>query len=474
MKEGIFCHAFGYTLADANHIIAVLAFIVILLIAMVYFIMRHNRIVSQRNEQLRRILTALDSYRTLVANGTLPLDELEKILNTNAPTSHSSCYIAEKCVVVQRLMVILAVTLLSSHVSAQTGVRGLFRKVSTMIDSISITGLDRRYIDAPEKPWQIIVKGNVNQSIMSMKASGSMAGFDYDANPYLKTEPSRYAGVWAGYRGYGLGYTANVGGDKGSYLTFGATGGAYGLNVRIHSFKNSSPNFNLNSNLIPEDSKEEWKDVQLIDPIKVHSLIADGYYLFNGKHFSYAAAYDQSVLQKRSAGSIMAGAMYYYSSIDYASPSNGDLIYMMQGLGKAKLWQGSAGMGYAYNWVPANGLLVSVMAMPMLTFVNKIKVYGYATNVEELMECPEFWDESMDSDLWDQWFYGNLRIKPMGEKTFNSGMTVNFDARLSLTYNFGCFFINAYGQFNNMRYRHDTSHGYLNDWFINTSVGLRL
>ena len=166
--------------------------------------------------------------------------------------------------------------------------------------------------------------------------------------------------------------------------------------------------------------------------------------------------------------------MYYYGSIDYASHSNGDLIYAMHGLGKVKLWQGSVGVGYAYNWVPARGLLVNVMAMPMLTLVNRIKAYGYATNVDKLMKDSTFWDPDSSDEEWDEWFYGNVRITPMGNKTFNSGMTVNFDARLSVNYNFDRYFIGAYGQFSNMRYRHNSSHGYLNDWFVNTSFGIRL
>lgn len=364
---------------------------------------------------------------------------------------------------------------LYGQASAQNGVKTFFKKVGTLIDTMSVSGVDRRYIDAPVKPWQLIVKGNVNQSSLKMKTEGTIADIiEYSATPYLKTEPSQYVGLWAGYRGYGLGYSVNIGGDKGSYLTFGATGGAYGVNVRIHSFKNDHPNFDLTSTLVPDENEDDWNEVQLIDPIKVHTLIADGYYLFNGKHFSYAAAYDQSVLQKRSAGSLMAGAMYYYGHIDYATHSNGDLIYLMNGLGGVKLWQGSVGVGYAYNWVPARGLLISAMAMPMLTVVNKIRAYGYATNVEDLMDEHIMQEESTDDEAWNEWFYSNLRITPMGKKTFNSGVTGNFDARLSLTYNFGHYFVNVYGQFNNMRYRHDSSHGHLNDWFVNASFGVRL
>ena len=358
--------------------------------------------------------------------------------------------------------------------TAQGGLTTFMKKVGTMIDSMSVRGLDRNYINAPEKPWQIIAKGNVNQTIVSMNADGNILGVDYSARPYLRTQPSQYVGFWAGYRGYGIGYTVNVGGDKGSNLVFGATGGAYGINVRIHSFDNSNPSINLNSELLSEEEQKTWDDVQLIDPIHVRTVIADGYYMFNGKKFSYAAAYDQSVIQKRSAGSLMAGLMYNYTHIDYATDVNGDLVYLMHGLGKVKLWQGSAGVGYAYNWVPARGLLVNVMLMPMVTFVNKLKVFAYTTNVSELMTDDRFWDDDISNEEWDEWFYSNVHITPMGDKTINSGISLGFDTRMAVTYNFGRYFISAYGQFNNIRYRHQSTHGYLNDWFINTAIGIRL
>lgn len=356
----------------------------------------------------------------------------------------------------------------------QGALASFFRKLGTKIDSMTVKGVDRRYIDAPERPWQLIVRGNVNQTIVSMQTKGTMAGQDYSAKPFLRTVPSQYVGLWAGYRGYGLGYTVNVGGDKGSSFSIGATGGAYGVYVRFHSFENHTPNFDMETDLLSAEQKEAFKNVTLIDPIRVNTVIADGYYLFNGKHFSYAAAYDQSVLQKRSAGSLMVGAMYNYTDIDYSSNSNGDLIYLMQGLGRVKLWQGSVGVGYAYNWVPAPNLLVNVMAMPMLTFVNKLKAYGYSTNIPELMQDPMFFDDQVPYEKWDEWYYKNIRVSPAGDATFNSGLSLSFDARASLTYNLGRYFFSAYGQFNNIRYHHNDTDGYLNDWFINTSVGIRL
>ena len=75
-----FCYASGYTLAVANNIIVILIIIVIALIGFGCYSVHHNREVSQRNEQLRRILTALDEYRLMVADGVLSLDEQEEAL----------------------------------------------------------------------------------------------------------------------------------------------------------------------------------------------------------------------------------------------------------------------------------------------------------------------------------------------------------------------------------------------------------
>ena len=66
-----FSYANGYTLSDANHIIVILIVIVIALIGFGCYSVHHNREVSQRNEQLRRILAALDDYRAHVGDGVL-------------------------------------------------------------------------------------------------------------------------------------------------------------------------------------------------------------------------------------------------------------------------------------------------------------------------------------------------------------------------------------------------------------------
>ena len=361
------------------------------------------------------------------------------------------------------------------------GVVRLVKNLGTFIDSMSIQGLDRRYIESPEKPWQIIVTGNVNQSDLKMKAT--LSGKDMFADdwgdiywePHIQTDISTYAGVWLGYRGYGLGYSKNVGGDKGSLLKFGAMGGRYGVNLRIHKFQTDEPEVKI-SGYMP-DWYEGTSDYVLTSPIRVRTLSLDGYYLFNGKKFSYAAAYDQSVIQKRSAGSFMAGAMYYHSSINYHDGLDADFILFMNDIGQMKQSQLSFGAGYAYNLVPCKGLLVSLIAMPMLTVYNRLQVWRYHSNLREKAYAerqnpePEREDED-DYDIDD--YIDDFTVWPVGSSTHHSRMTLNFDARLSVTYNLGNWFINAYGQFSNFRYKFDLNSGRLNDWYINASIGLRL
>ena len=72
----------------------------------------------------------------------------------------------------KRYLIILMSLAVCGQCAAQGGVAGFFKKVGAFIDTMSVKGLDRNYIDAPEKPWQIIVKGNVNQSVLKMETSG--------------------------------------------------------------------------------------------------------------------------------------------------------------------------------------------------------------------------------------------------------------------------------------------------------------
>ena len=85
-----FCYANGNMLTDSNSIIVILLIVVVALIAYLSNSKHKNRIICQRNEQLRRILTALDDYRAIVSDESLSLDEQEEILKTKLSKSKNT------------------------------------------------------------------------------------------------------------------------------------------------------------------------------------------------------------------------------------------------------------------------------------------------------------------------------------------------------------------------------------------------
>lgn len=354
------------------------------------------------------------------------------------------------------------------------------QRVLDFIDTMAVRGIDQRYIGVPEKPWQVVVRGNINEAGLKMSSiindndifdlfDGNLS-CDYRISSGLES----YAGVWAGYRGYGIGYSRSVSSEReGSLLTLGLTGSCYGLNYRNHHFVTSECEIHDKGSIMGEPVDTTTVS-QVASPIHVRSLIIDGYYLFNGRRFSYMAAYDQSAYQLRSSGSFMVGGMYYYAHIDYATPENVGFIFMMDDVGKMRQWQVSIGAGYAYNYVPVKGLLFSGMLMPMLTGYNRLKSYRYDSLLKQLfLKDPTRDIEALieSDDEADMMWPDDDRYKT----TQTSHMTLNFNARASVTYNLGeSAYLNVYGQLYNFRFSHDHNHGALTEWYVNAALGFRL
>lgn len=218
------------------------------------------------------------------------------------------------------------------------------------------------------------------------------------------------------------------------------------------------------------EEMDERMTYSLADPMRIHTLLIDGYYLFNGSRFSYAAAFDQSVIQRRSAGSPIAGAMYYHASMKSDNDHNADYIFFNNNVGRLRQTQLSLGAGYAYNWVPASGWLVSALAMPMLTLYDHLELSRYDSDYRQQILDEESDGPSIVDMLLKDWHITHTRT----EKS-TSTCLLNFDARLSLTYQLEeSLFLNVYGQFYKFRIRNSGLHGRLNDWVVYASIGIQL
>ena len=97
--------------------------------------------------------------------------------------------------------------------------------------------------------------------------------------------------------------------------------------------------------------------------MKVFNLAA--YYAFNYRHFSYSAAFTQSHIQRRSAGSWLAGLAFqggYIQNSDDCPASLPDLYLRVRHLG--------IGGGYGYNLVLGNKWMFHLSALPTMVVLN--------------------------------------------------------------------------------------------------------
>ena len=389
----------------------------------------------------------------------------------------------------------------------------LFTKAKAFMNRNVVHRVDTNYVKAPKQPWQISIKSRVAQTDLQMhsiingadlfdgeRAMPFMVGIgDMATDPRIMTKVSTSVGVKVGYKGLSASYSFPVGGDKGQNLTLRSVGSWYSLNLRWHKFKSNTMTTHYSGmvkdkGIIDYDEEtnkytfSDWGETHLWDetteekvssPISIKTLIFDGFYIFNHKKFSYAAAYNQKTIQARSAGSPIVGLMGYYADFDYADKRNAELIFWMDGIGRLRQYQLAVGGGYAYNFVPAKGWLISAMAMPMVTLVNRTRINTYDSNFGEVTNkhlieyafMQLFTDKGINAEDFD--FIDEYEISSTGEYSRNNRVALNFTTRLSITYNWSRYFINANGQFNNFNYKHNAMHGHLNDWYVNASVGVR-
>ena len=346
--------------------------------------------------------------------------------------------------------------------------------VKTLIDSMAVANVDRNYIEQPKLPWSVELRTEVSQSSVWMMSDWSIPNVQTgEITTSTDNGFTTSAGLWAGYRGYGFGWSKELTNGDGSGFSFGAMGGSFGINLRINSYHSKQPVLEADFGT-PETAVRESGDLD--EPIHVRSLFLDGYYMLNGKRFSYAAAYDQSLIQRRSAGSIALGMMYYHTRVSYDQDANWPLLLLMNGVGKVKFTQANIGVGYAYNWVPARGWLISAQAMPMLAFFNQVHVYYYDIVDKDGNSAIPMIGEMMKDPDWDgeiEEYESGWKVKESADEKTNGSVRLNFDGRVSVSYNWSRWYLRVYGHYNRFTYKHEGDRGRWTDWKVYASLGFR-
>ena len=383
----------------------------------------------------------------------------------------------------------------ASTQASSVNLMGRLRQVQQFLDNRARASVDSHYIEVPEKPWRVILRYKENVVDVDFDQVSDFPETNQRAESNLCFEPpvASSIGFWVGYRGTGFSFSKSLTKNAGRYYSFSSTGAKYGFNFRLRRFSTDNAKF----------SAKDYKDGQLDgepfntefnmpSPVWIRSVYVNGYYVFNGRHYSQAAAYNQSVIQRRSAGSFLLGATWYQSSSDYSNKKNAEMILLSNNVNRIKLHQANIGFGYGYNLVPFRGFVINAMAMPTLSFYNRVKVYKYDSNFtlfgsdEDPVEDYGTWDPQTRTwangkkqlplaivDLESDWVSQVDFWEGESETTYG-GLQFNVDLRLGIAYNWSNYFVGLQAQFNRFSYRKDLCKVSLYDAYARLSLGVRL
>ena len=378
-------------------------------------------------------------------------------------------------------------------VSTQGSKTSLMTRVHQLqeyLDTKAKKKVDPAYIEVPDKPWRVILRYKENAVDVDYSQSIESPETNEYAEWNLCFEPplASSIGFWVGYRGTGFSFSKSLTKNAGRYWSFSTTGAKYGFNFRLRRFKTQDARLTAKDYENGQITYEYDKDETMPAPVWIRSVYLNGYYVFNGRRYSQAAAYNQSVIQRRSAGSLLLGATWYQSSFDYADMANAAYMVLGHGISRIKVHQANLGVGYGFNWVPFRGFVVNAMAMPTISIYNRVKAYKYETNYDLSPNEPvdDFGDWNKETRRWAN---GKTHkplgmVNPEGGNQFDywdaepevhySMLRLNLDLRLGIAYNFSNYFIGAQAQYNNFHYKTDNCKVNIFDAYARMAFGVRL
>ena len=364
------------------------------------------------------------------------------------------------------------------------------RQVQQYLDSADRAKVDMRYIEVPEKPWRIILRHNENQVEVDYSQSVDFPGTNEYSDWKLCFQPPRASsiGLWVGYRGTGVGFSVPLNKNAGRYFYVSSTGAKYGFNFRLRRFNTREVPFTATSYKDGQFDSEMEESGYLPSPVWIRSVYLNGYYVFNGRHYSQAAAYNQSVIQRRSAGSLLIGATWNQSSFDYSDIDNGLFMIVGHGIHRIKVHQANIGVGYGYNFVPFRGFVINAMIMPTISVYNRVKVYKYDFNFDVSNsegQVDDYGQWNPETRTWAngkthkpllmaKWPADKVDYWDLEPETDYSSFRLNGDLRLGLAYNWRNYFMGLQMQFNNITYKKDQCKVSLIDAYAQLSLGIRL
>ena len=276
---------------------------------------------------------------------------------------------------------LLAVIVFLSIQSSETVAQNFLQRIDTILSRRYFKGnVDTAYVTRPTTKWTITARVNVSGSKIeaegidqsALSPGSSEVGRHFKAEMEAKRKATVSVGV--SYLGLSLSASLNPAKLMGKYhdfeLNFNSYGRRFGFDVIYQDAKNFSG----------WHDHEGMERVELSDgQMSVKTLNLNVFYVFNSRRFSYPAAFSQSYIQRRSAGSFLLAT----SAMGQRATIEGD--YEMQ----LKMTNIALGAGYGYNYVPSRGWLLHISALPTFIVYSKTSMTFSDTRVPLHYHFPE-------------------------------------------------------------------------------------
>lgn len=237
--------------------------------------------------------------------------------------------------------------------------RQLFRGDSLLARNYRKKNIDTAYITRPDARWTIKLRTNISSSKLHIITTAGDERRDMEAQSEFRGTVS----VAVAYRGLGLGVALNpaklAGKSKDFEFNLNSYGNKFGFDVVYLSSKTYK-----GTQTIGDVRTDVGKGL-----ISMDGLNLNAYYALNGKRFSFPAAFSQSYIQRRSAGSWMIGASLDVSRTRTTADEQTGTTDM-----KIDICDFALGAGYAYNWVPSRHWLLHLSALPTYTVFARDKM----------------------------------------------------------------------------------------------------
>ena len=245
--------------------------------------------------------------------------------------------------------------ILPLFVAAQTP----FHRLDSMLTLKYCKGdIDTAFVMRPQTKWSVVARLNVSGA--KLETMGVTDGQEFHSE--LTADYKSTLSVGVSYLGFSLSAALNPAKLMGKYrdfeLNFNSYGKRFGYDIIFQDARNFTGWHDM----------EGMERIELpADMLSVRTLNLNAFYIFNGQRFSFPAAFSQSYIQRRSAGSFLVAmsGMGQHTTLKWEQEA------------KIKMTNIGIGGGYGYNYVPSKGWLLHISATPtFIIYSNTSMTFG--------------------------------------------------------------------------------------------------